>query len=144
MGRIMAIDCGEKRIGLAVTDTLQIIANGLATVSKNEIITFLKKYFAEEPVEHVVIGFPRQMNNTDSSAVPHINNFIKNFRKNFPEMKYSLMDERFTSKMAFRAMIDGGLKKKQRQDKALVDKISATIILQSYMEMKSNIENNLR
>jgi len=141
MGRILAIDYGEKRIGIAVSDPLRIIANGLATVGKHEIIPFLKDYFNREQVAHVVIGYPKQMNNTNSDTVPQINDFIKIFRKHFPEMTFSLMDERFTSKMALRAMIDGGLKKQQRRDKALVDKISATIILQSYMEMISNIEN---
>jgi putative holliday junction resolvase len=139
MGRIMAIDYGLKRVGLAVTDPLQIIANGLDTIPAREIIPFLKEYFSRELVDVVVIGYPKQMNNTRSSAVPQIDGFIRSFSKNFPDVKYVLMDERFTSKMAFQTMIDGGLKKKQRQNKALIDKISATIILQSYMEMKSNI-----
>lgn len=141
MGRILAIDYGQKRTGLAVTDSLQLIANGLDTVPSNELIAFLQTYFNAEEVDLVVIGYPRQMNNTASEAVIYINKFIKNFEKKFPSRKYYLMDERFTSKMAFQAMIDGGVKKQQRRNKALIDKISATIILQSYMEMKQNFPN---
>jgi putative Holliday junction resolvase len=141
MGRIMAIDYGKKRTGLAVTDPLQIIANGLDTVPSDTLIKHLKEYFSKEDVELVVVGYPRQMNNTASEAVTYIDEFLQHFRKNFPEMKYYLMDERFTSKMALQAMIDGGVKKHQRRDKALIDKVSATIILQSYMEMKTNSTN---
>jgi putative holliday junction resolvase len=141
MGRILALDIGSKRTGVAVTDPLKIIANGLETVSSGQLITYLKEYFKKETVELVVIGNPKQMNNTGSEAVFYVNEFIRNFEKNFPDMKFQLMDERFTSKMAFQAMIDGGLKKNQRRDKALVDKISATIILQSYLDMNHNISN---
>jgi putative holliday junction resolvase len=141
MGRILAIDYGQKRTGLAVTDRLQIIANGLETVSSHTLINFLKSYFTSEEVELVVIGYPRQMNNTVSDAVIYVDEFIKHFKKNFPDRKYYLMDERFTSKMAMQAMIAGGVKKQQRRNKALIDKVSATIILQSYMEMKTNISN---
>lgn len=141
MGRILALDIGSKRTGIAVTDPLKIIANGLETVSSNQLINYLKNYFIKEPVDLVVIGYPKQMNNTGSEAVVYVNDFISKFAKNFPEMKYQLIDERFTSKMAFQAMIDGGLKKTQRQDKSLVDKVSATIILQSYLDMNQNISN---
>ena len=143
MSRILAVDYGQKRTGLAVTDPLQIIANGLDTVSSNDIVDYLKKYFSREDVELVVIGYPKQMNNAPSDAVRYVNEFIRKFEKNFPDIKYVLMDERFTSKMALQTMIDGGIKKQQRRDKALVDKISATIILQSYMEMKANSQNNI-
>jgi putative holliday junction resolvase len=141
MGRIMALDIGSKRTGVAVTDPLKIIANGLETVATQQIINFLKDYFKKETVEIVVIGYPKQMNNSGSEAVLYVNEFIRNFEKNFPKMNFQLMDERFTSKMAFQAMIDGGLRKTQRQDKALVDKISATIILQSYLDMNQNFSN---
>ena len=138
MGRILAIDYGRKRTGIAVTDPLQIIATGLETVATHTLIDFLKNYFLKEQVDEVVIGYPKKMNNTPSEAVVYVDSFLRQFRKNFPERKIELIDERFTSKMAFQAMIDGGLKKTQRQDKALIDKISATIILQSYLENKGN------
>jgi putative Holliday junction resolvase len=141
MGRIMSIDYGRKRTGIAVTDILQLIANGLDTVPSGEIINFLKKYFEKEEVELVVVGYPKQMNNTDSESVVYVNEFVKSFKKNFPQKKYIFADERFTSKLAFRAMVDGGLKKIQRQDKAMIDKVSATIILQSYLEMRTNLPN---
>ncbi len=136
MGRILSIDYGQKRVGIAVTDPGQIIANGLETIRAHDTIEFLKKYFEAEDVELVVIGYPKQMNNTPSESVRYVDAFVSAFVKHFPDKKYYLMDERFTSKMAFQAMIDGGLKKKKRQDKALIDKISATILLQSYLEMK--------
>lgn len=136
MGRILAIDFGTKRVGLAVTDTLQIIASGLATVHSKDIISYLKEYFKKEPVDCVVIGDPRKMDNTPSDVTVQVEAFIKNFRKNFPDMKVERIDERYTSKMAFQTMIDSGLKKKARKNKALVDEISATIILQSYMESR--------
>jgi putative Holliday junction resolvase len=141
MGRIMAVDYGQKRAGIAVTDTMQLIANGLDTVPSHELIPYLRNYFTHEKVDLVVVGYPLQMNNTASEAVKYIEEFLKHFRKNFPEMKYELMDERFTSKLAFQAMIDGVLKKKRRSDKSLIDKISATIILQSYMEKQKNFNN---
>jgi putative Holliday junction resolvase len=141
MGRILAIDYGLKRTGLAVTDRLQIIANSLDTVPSHTLINYLKAYLGKEPVDLVVIGYPRQMNNTASEAVKYVDEFLILFRKNFPVMNFYLMDERFTSKMALQAMIDGGVKKQKRRDKALVDKVSATIILQSYMEMKTNSPN---
>ncbi len=138
MGRILAIDYGRKRCGIAVTDPLQIIANGLETVPTHTLESFLGGYFQKENVEKVVIGYPKQMNNQPSESVVYINIFIKRFKKVFPDMEINLVDERFTSKMAFQTMIDGGLKKQKRQDKALVDKISATIILQAYLETKNN------
>ena len=137
----MAIDYGKKRTGLAVSDPGQLIANGLDTVNSAELIPYLRDYFSAEEVDLVVIGYPKQMNNTASDAVRYVNKFIRNFERSFPDTKYVLMDERFTSKMAFQAMIDGGVKKKQRQEKALIDKVSATIILQSYMEMQENSSN---
>ncbi len=136
MGRILAIDYGKKRVGLAVTDPLKIIANKLTTVPTHTIFDFLGNYFREEEVECLVIGYPRQMNNEASEAVRYINPFIKKLQKLYPEMPVELVDERFTSKMAFQTMIDGGVKKKGRRNKELVDAISATIILQSFIERK--------
>ena len=136
MGRILAIDYGKKRVGLAVTDPLQIIANKLTTVPAHEIWDFLKNYFQKEEVEKVVVGYPRQMNNEASQSVLYINPFLKRFQKVYPDMEIELIDERFTSKMAFQTMIDAGLKKKDRQNKATIDAVSATIILQSYMEQQ--------
>ena len=138
MARILAIDYGRKRVGLAVTDPQQIIANRLTTVSTHIIWDFLKEYFQKESVETVVVGYPKQMNNEASEAVRYINPFLKKFQKVYPNLKLEIVDERFTSKMAFQTMIDGGLKKQKRQDKAMVDAISATIILQSYLEQKRN------
>lgn len=138
MGRILSIDYGRKRTGLAVSDPSQIIASRLTTIPTHTIWDFLNNYFKQEQVEKVIIGYPRQMNNEASEAVRYINPFIKKFQKTYPAMPIELVDERFTSKMAFQTMIDGGLKKKQRQDKALVDGISATIILQDYLEQKRN------
>lgn len=138
MARILSIDYGRKRVGLAVTDPGQIIATRLTTVPTNTIWDFLKDYFQKENVETVVVGYPTQMNNEASEAVRYINPFLKKFQQTWPEIKLELFDERFTSKMAFQTMIDGGLKKKQRQDKAMVDAVSATIILQNYMERKRN------
>jgi len=136
VGRILAIDYGKKRIGLAVTDPLKIIANRLVTVSAHTIWDFLKDYFQKEQVERVVVGYPRQMNNEPSDAVLYIDPFLNRFRKLYPEMPLELADERFTSKMAFQTMIDAGLKKEARQNKGTIDTISATIILQSYMEQQ--------
>ncbi len=138
MGRILAIDYGKKRVGLAVTDPSQIIANKLTTVATNELWGFLQNYFSKENVDEVIIGYPRQLNNQPSEAVAYINPFIKEFKRKYPEMHLELMDERFTSKMAFQTMIDGGVSKKGRRNKAMVDAISATIILQNYMEQKRN------
>ncbi len=139
MGRILAIDYGKKRVGLAVTDPMQLIANRLTTVPAHTIWDFLKDYFERENVETVVVGYPKQMNNQPSESVRFINPFLKRFQKLYPSMQLELYDERFTSKMAFQTMIDGGLGKKKRQDKALVDALSATIILQDYLEQQRNL-----
>ncbi len=136
MGRILAIDYGKKRVGLAVTDPLQIIANKLTTVRAHLIWDYLKDYFQKEDVEKVVVGYPRQMNNEPSQSVLYINPFLKRFQKLYPDMALELVDERFTSKIAFQTMIDAGLKKKDRQNKATIDAVSATIILQSYMQQQ--------
>ncbi len=137
MARILAIDYGKKRTGIAVTDPLQIIASGLTTVETTKLFEFLKDYFKKEEVETIVIGFPFQHENTRvAHSVPLIEAFIKRFKKVFPEIPIVKEDEHFTSNMATQAMIDGGVKKMKRRDKALVDKISAAIILQSYMESK--------
>ncbi len=133
MARILSIDFGKIRTGIAITDELQIIASGLTTVETKVLLPFLKDYFSKENVELVVIGEPKRLNNEPSEVVPILNEFIKKFRIDFPEMPIERMDERFTSKMAFQTMIDSGLKKKQRQNKALVDEIAATIILQDYL-----------
>lgn len=136
MGRILAIDYGRKRIGIAVTDPLQIIATRLTTVATHEIWLFLKEYFSKENVEKVIVGYPMQMNNQPSEAVKYINPFLQKFQKDYPDMLLEQVDERFTSKMAFQTMIDAGLRKKDRQNKATIDGVSATIILQSYLEQK--------
>ncbi|MDX1277988.1 Holliday junction resolvase RuvX [Oceanihabitans sediminis] len=136
MKRILALDFGTKRTGIAVTDELQIIASGLTTVPTKELIPFLTDYFKNEKVELVVVGEPKQLNNEVSESEAAIQNFIKKFTASFPEMPMKRVDERFTSKMAFQTMIDSGLNKKQRKNKALVDEISATIILQSYLYSK--------
>lgn len=133
MGRIIAIDYGTKRTGLAVTDPMQIIASGLTTVDTKELIQYLKTYTEEEKVEKFVVGEPKQMDNTASESEVHIQKFLEKLQKEIPQVPVVRVDERFTSKMAFQTMIDSGLKKKQRQNKALVDEISATLILQSYL-----------
>jgi len=133
LGRILAIDFGKKRTGIAITDELQIIASGLTTVETKLLISFLKDYVSRENVELFIIGKPKQMNNNDSESEALILPFIKILQKEIPQIPLKRVDERFTSKMAFQTMIDGGLKKKQRQDKGLIDEISATIILQSYL-----------
>ncbi len=138
MSRILAIDFGRKRVGLAVTDPLAMIANGLDTVSTEKIWVFLKEYLAQQDVESVVVGYPVQMNNRPSESMEYLKPFLKKFKKVYPGLKVELVDERFTSKMARQVMIDGGLKKKKRQDKAMVDKISAVIILQTYLDMQKN------
>lgn len=137
MGRILAIDYGKKRVGIAVTDPMQIIANGLTTVRAHDIIEFLSDYFKMEVVDKVVIGYPKTLKNEGSESLNYINPFIKNFRKKFPEKLVELVDERFTSKLAMDSMIAGGMKKSDRQNKELIDEISATIILQSYMDSLS-------
>ena len=139
MGRILAIDYGRKRVGLAVTDPLQIIANKLTTVRAHDIFDFLTKYFATEKIDEVVVGYPTTLKNEPSESIRYINTFLKQFEKKFPEHKLVLADERFTSKIAFQTMIDAGLKKKDRQNKALIDAVSATLILQNYLEQKRNL-----
>lgn len=136
MSRILAIDYGRKRTGIAVTDPMQIIANGLTTVPTHELMDFLLKYVAQEKVERIVVGHPKQMNNEDSENMKYIKPFVAQLKKKLPDMPVEQVDERFTSVLAHQAMLDGGLKKKARQDKALVDEISATIILQSYLESR--------
>lgn len=136
MARILALDFGKKRTGIAVTDELQIIASGLTTVNTEELFTFLKVYLDKESVELFVIGQPKQMNNQDSESVPLIEKLTSRLKKEFTDIPVVSIDERFTSKMAFQTMIDSGLSKKQRKNKALVDEISATIILQSYLYSK--------
>ncbi|MFR9165530.1 MAG: Holliday junction resolvase RuvX [Dysgonomonas sp.] len=144
MGRLLAIDYGTKRTGIAVTDTLQIIATGLTTVSTQNLLDFLKKYMAEEKVDYIIIGSPKQMNNKPSENMSKVNGFVKILKKEFPYTDVVYYDERFTSVLAHKAMLDGGLKKTDRQNKALVDEISAVILLQSYMESNSYIERNNR
>ena len=136
MARIIAIDYGQKRTGIAVTDELQIIASGLTTVATSELINFLKDYVNAESVGLFVLGEPKQMNNEASQSEVYIIPFIEQLKKEIPQIPIERVDERFTSKMAFQTMIDSGLGKKKRQDKALVDEISATIILQSYLYNK--------
>ncbi|MDQ2178186.1 Holliday junction resolvase RuvX [Marinifilum sp. D714] len=139
MARILAIDYGRKRVGIAVTDPMQIIANGLGTVAAKDLLDYLEKYMASEEVELFVVGYPKQLNNEDSESMKYLKPFLGKLKKKFPDIPIEMVDERFTSKIAFQTMIDGGLKKKQRQDKAMIDKVSATIILQSYMETKRNM-----
>lgn len=133
MGRLLAIDYGRKRTGIAVSDPERIIATGLTTVATAEVMAFLEDYCRKEEVDVLVVGEAKQMDNSPSESARFIEPFVAALKKRFPEKKIARIDERFTSKMAFQAMIDGGLKKKQRQNKALIDTISAVIILQSYM-----------
>ena len=144
MGRIIGIDYGLKRIGLAVTDPLQIFASPLVTVSPAEFDNFIKDYLKTDEVDAFVIGYPVQMNNQPSASVIYINPFIKKLKKTYPEKHIYLADERFTSQMALRTMIEGGVKKKGRQNKAMVDKISASIILQSFLDNRSNKTENIK
>ena len=134
MARILSIDYGKKRTGLAVTDPLQIIAGGLVTVSTSELFDFLNGYVSKEPVERIVIGEPKQSDGSPSENMARVTQFVNRWKKARPDIPIEFYDERFTSVLAHRAMIDGGLGKKRRQDKALVDEVSATIILQSYLE----------
>ena len=136
MARIMAIDYGRKRCGIAVTDTLQIIANGLTTVGSGELIAFIRNYIAQEPVELIVVGKPKQTNNKPSENRRYVTMFLNSLHKQLPEMKVELYDERFTSVIAHRTMLDAGLGRMARRNKELVDEISATIILQDYLESK--------
>lgn len=134
MARILAIDYGIKRTGIAVTDPLQIIANSIGTVDTNTVFDFLTNYFKKETVEKVVLGLPRQMNNEPSQSMPLVEKFHREFSEKFPSVPIEYYDERFTSKLASRAIIEGGVKKKDRQNKGLIDSVSATILLQSYLD----------
>ena len=136
MSRILAIDYGRKRTGIAVSDPLQIIASGLTTVPTHQLMDFLLNYIKQEQVECIIIGHPKQLNNDDSENMKNIVPFINRLKKILPDMPVQLVDERFTSVLAHQTMLAGGLKKKDRQNKALVDEISATIILQSYLESR--------
>ncbi|MCU0360036.1 MAG: Holliday junction resolvase RuvX [Bacteroidia bacterium] len=133
MGRILAIDYGTKRVGLAVTDPLRLIAGGLDTLHSKDLMTFLKTYTAKEKVDVIVVGEPKTLMNEKSSSARFIEPFVKQLEKTFPEIKIARYDERFTSRMAMQSMIEGGLKKKDRQNKETVDQVSAIIILQDYM-----------
>ncbi|MDU1905506.1 MAG: Holliday junction resolvase RuvX [Dysgonomonas sp.] len=143
MGRLLAIDYGTKRTGIAVTDPLKIIPTGLTTVRTGLLLDFLKEYIIREGVECVIIGLPKQMNNEPSENMTHIQSFIKKFKNQFPDMPVELYDERFTSVLAQRSMLESGIKKKDRQNKALVDEISATIILRDYMESRAYKGDNI-
>lgn len=134
MGRILAIDYGRKRTGIAVSDPLRILAQPLETVPTHTLLDWLAAYLAKEQVDVVVVGHPKQMNNEDSDTMPDIRIFLKHFAARFPDQKTVLFDERFTSVLAHQAMLDGGMKRKQRQDKAAVDKIAASYILETYMQ----------
>lgn len=138
MPRILAIDYGKKRTGIAVSDPAKIIATGLTTVQTDEVLTFLDEYIIRENVDTIVIGEAKHLDNSDSESMELIRPFFEKVRKRFTKCNVVLFDERFTSKMAFRAMIDGGLKQKARRDKSMIDKVSATILLQSYMECQQN------
>ena len=133
MARILAIDYGMKRTGIAVTDPLQIIATGLTTIESPQLITFLQTYMAKEAVEKIIIGDPRNLDDSDTHATPLVLKIIEKIKKTFPAIPVETVDERYTSKMAKQAMLDMGMKKKQRRDKAVVDQIAATIILQEYL-----------
>lgn len=136
MARILSIDYGKKRTGLAVTDPLQIIAGGLATVATCDLMTYLQSYVARESVERIVVGEPKQLNGEPSENQPRVKQFVAKLRKTLPDIPVEFYDERFTSVLAHKTMIDSGISKKARQNKALVDEISATIILQDYLRMK--------
>ena len=136
MSRILAIDYGRKRTGEAVSDAMQIIANGLTTVPTHELLDFITGYVQKEPVERILVGLPKQMNNEASESMKYIDPFVRSLKKRLPEIPVEFVDERFTSVLAHRTMLEAGLKKKDRQNKALVDEISATIILQTYLESK--------
>ena len=136
LARILSLDYGTIRTGIAVTDELQIIASGLTTVDTKKIFSFLTTYLKNEKVELFIVGEPKQLNNTESESEQFIKPFIEKLKTTFPKIPVKRVDERFTSKMAFQSMIDSGLKKKQRQNKALIDEISATIILQTFLEQK--------
>ena len=137
MSRILAIDYGRKRCGIAVTDVLQLIPNGLTTIPSHQLLQFLSDYVDKEPVERILVGLPKQMNNEASENMKYIEAFVRSLQKRLPSMPIEYVDERFTSVMAHRTMLEAGLKKKDRQNKSLVDEISATIILQTYLDSKN-------
>lgn len=137
MARILSIDYGLKRTGIAVTDPLQIIASGLTTVESQQLIQFLKDYFKKEEVEKIIIGEPKNLDDSDTHATPLVKKIIERLKKEFPTIPIETVDERYTSSMAKQAMIDMGMKKKQRRDKATVDEIAATIMLQEYLQSRS-------
>ena len=137
MARIMSIDYGKKRTGIAVTDPLQMIANGLTTVDTPQLFDFIADYLTKESVERIVVGYPKQTNGEDSENMKRITPFVNRLRKLYPQILVELYDERFTSVLAHRAIIESGISRKARQDKALVDKISATIILEDYLQSKA-------
>jgi putative Holliday junction resolvase len=141
MGRILALDYGQKRVGVAVTDELQLIAGPLDTVHTKDLMSFLTDYLRREKVDCIVVGEPRQMNGSPSESAIYINSFLKQLKKTFPALKVETVDERFTSKIASRAILDSGVRKKDRQDKSLVDKVSAVLILQSYLESRTWAKN---
>lgn len=142
MGRIMGIDYGRKRTGIAVTDPLQIIAGNLATVPTHTLMQFIKDYMAQEAVERIVIGLPTQLNGQPSESMRYIEPFVNRLRKELPEVPVVMYDERFTSTLAHQAMLDGGMKKSDRRDKSRVDAIAATIILNDYLQSKFNQPEN--
>ena len=141
MARILAIDYGQKRVGLAVTDNLQIIATTLDTIHSKDVVQYISDYITHEKVELFVVGFPKDLRNNATDATKYVEEFVKRLERKFPKIPVEKIDERFTSKIAFKAMIDGGLKKSARSNKAMVDKLSAVIILQSYLEQKQNEKN---
>jgi len=138
MGRIVAIDYGRKRVGIAATDPCRIIANGIITVNAHEVLSFLETYVAKEQVDLFVVGYPKQLDNTDSESMTYIKPFMTALKRKFPTIPIDMYDERFSSVLAHKALLEGGAKKKQRQNKSIIDTISATIILQSYLERLRN------
>ena len=140
MGRILSIDFGRKRTGLAATDSLKIVANGLATVPTAQVIDFIKKYMATEEVELIVVGLPRQMNGEPSESTRYLKPFLDRLRKELPGVPVEMFDERFTSTLAHRSMLDGGMTKMDRRDKAIVDTIAATIILNDYLQSRQYLQ----
>ena len=139
MERILGIDFGTKRVGLAVSDPLSIFASALETVPATKIISYLQSYVVGQPVSRFVVGYPKNLDNTPAENAQHVERFVKQLKKTFPTIPVSLEDERFTSKLALRAMIDGGVKKMQRREKATVDKVSAALILQGYLDFGRNL-----
>jgi putative Holliday junction resolvase len=142
MGRIIGIDFGRERVGIAVTDPLQVFASPMATVKRTDFENFIKEYSKTEEVEAFVIGYPVKLNNKPGETVKYIDPFIRNMREKFPGKEIHLVDERFTSRIALRTMIDSGMKKMKRRDKSVIDKISASIILQSFLDKRTFINSN--